>query len=899
MKTELGKQSNELTHRPTSLRERLLLILFLTLLPIFGLILYFFFEIRQQAADNTLRNVSSLTQLIAVEQKSIIEFAKLQLLNIAQLPIVRHPDLFPLCNSTFAEMLKNNPLLANLGVISPDGKIRCSAIPFSDNTNLSDRDYFREAMRTHAFALGSYQTGRVTGKVSVNLAYPLLDATDKPQAVVFIALDLGMLANRLIESTTLPLGATISIVNNRGIILARQPDPGKWVGKSLPEAPLTNAVFARKQEATLKVTGIDGAERLYVFKPFYSTATDQIYVRVGIPTDTIYAGENTLMLRVVALMVLITAIAVTLAWTGSRTLVLRPVNALMEATRRLGQGDLGTRTDLPHTTDEFGQLARSLDEMANALQARQSEAARAEARFTNIVNLAADAIISIDENQRIVTYNRTAAQIFGYAPSDALGQPLDLLLPKDVATMHREHVLVFGQEKEITRVMGGGREIAGRRADGSVFPAEASIFKTIEDGRILYTAVLRDITERKKIEAETELLHSRAIFETLFESLPGLYLVLAPDLKIVAVSDAYLKATLTKREEIIGHGLFEVFPDNPDDPAATGVSNLHASLDRVRQTSAVDTMAIQKYDIKRPDGTFEERYWSPINSPVFGVDRRIEYIIHRVEDVTEFVLQKSAGNNDEMRARMEQMEAEIFQSSQKVQVANQQLKAANQELEAFSYSVSHDLRAPLRTIDGFSLALLEDYATQLDDQAKDYLDRVRSATQRMGCLIDDMLTLSRVTRTEMQSGEVDLSALATTLLTEFHKSEPERKVNWLIEPGLVAKGDAELLRIALVNLIGNAWKFTGKTVKARIEFGATSNADGVREFFVRDNGAGFDMTYADKLFGTFQRLHSAREFPGTGVGLATVQRVVRRHGGQVRGEGGPGRGATFYFTLSD
>jgi signal transduction histidine kinase len=226
-----------------------------------------------------------------------------------------------------------------------------------------------------------------------------------------------------------------------------------------------------------------------------------------------------------------------------------------------------------------------------------------------------------------------------------------------------------------------------------------------------------------------------------------------------------------------------------------------------------------------------------------------------------------------------------------------QIEAANKELEAFSYSVSHDLRAPLRAIDGFSQALLEDYADRLDDQARDHLNRVRAATQRMGHLIDDMLTLSRVTRAEMRRGTVDLSALAADVLAELQKSEPGRKVDWRIESGLVAEGDARQLRVALVNLLGNAWKFTGKTAAARIEFGAMRNADHIMEFFVRDNGVGFDMAYADKLFGAFQRLHLASEFPGTGIGLATVQRIVHRHGGQVRGVGMPGQGATFYFTL--
>ncbi len=225
------------------------------------------------------------------------------------------------------------------------------------------------------------------------------------------------------------------------------------------------------------------------------------------------------------------------------------------------------------------------------------------------------------------------------------------------------------------------------------------------------------------------------------------------------------------------------------------------------------------------------------------------------------------------------------------------LAAANQELEAFSYSVSHDLRAPLRSIDGFSQAVLEDYADKLDDQGRDYLNRVRAATQRMGHLIDDLIKLARVARAEMHRESVDLSALAAEVLAELQKGEPARQVDCRIEPGLVASGDARLLRLALVNLLGNAWKYTGCQPQPRIEFGALHNAQGATDFFVRDNGAGFDMAYADKLFGAFQRLHLQGEFPGTGVGLATVQRIIHRHGGQVRGEGVPGQGATFYFTL--
>ncbi|HEV2750582.1 MAG TPA: ATP-binding protein [Gemmatimonadales bacterium] len=225
-----------------------------------------------------------------------------------------------------------------------------------------------------------------------------------------------------------------------------------------------------------------------------------------------------------------------------------------------------------------------------------------------------------------------------------------------------------------------------------------------------------------------------------------------------------------------------------------------------------------------------------------------------------------------------------------------ELLAANTELDAFAYSVSHDLRAPLRSIDGFSQVLLEDYGPRLDESGRESLQRVRAASQRMAILIDDLLKLARVTRSEMRTEPVDLSKIARDIATELHRSTPERQVEFAIAPGLEARGDARLLRVALENLLRNSWKYTAKQPQPRVEFGSVQG-NGERVFMVRDNGAGFDMQYADKLFGVFQRLHSADEFEGTGVGLATVRRIITRHGGRIWAEGAVDRGATFYFTL--
>jgi signal transduction histidine kinase len=227
-----------------------------------------------------------------------------------------------------------------------------------------------------------------------------------------------------------------------------------------------------------------------------------------------------------------------------------------------------------------------------------------------------------------------------------------------------------------------------------------------------------------------------------------------------------------------------------------------------------------------------------------------------------------------------------------------QLEATNKELETFSYSVSHDLRAPLRSLDGFSMVLLEDYADKVDEEGKDALRRIRAGSQRMGRLIDDMLRLSQVTRAGLAMTQVDLSAIAHEIADSIDREDSGRRVEWVIEPGLSVRADQALMRIAMQNLLQNAWKFTGKSATPVIRVGA-ARRDAGKVYFVADNGVGFDMAHADKLFGAFQRLHHIGDFPGTGIGLAIVQRIIRRHGGEIRAEAKEGEGATFSFTVEE
>src|SRR5450830_1293476 len=433
-----------------------------------------------------------------------------------------------------------------------------------------------------------------------------------------------------------------------------------------------------------------------------------------------------------------------------------------------------------------------------------------------------------------------------------------------------------------------------------------------------------------------------ANFQLLFESVPGLFLVLLPDFTITAVSDAYLQATLTRREQIVGRHLFAVFPDNPDDPNADGVANLRRSLERVLETRMPDAMAMQKYDVPRPDGTgFEERYWSPSNFPVMDADRNILYIMHRAEDITSYVLLKKNRDelgllHDELKKKVGADELELPELTDDISAGNQhlhalnralkleilarskledtnreltrelkdnieKLEASNKEMESFSYSVSHDLRAPLRAIDGFARMLEEDVADQLDDEARRKLDVIRNNTRNMGRLIDELLEFSRLGRKELRFGRLDMAALARAAFDSIVGADGVAQPKFHLElAGLPdAYGDITLIKQVWINLLSNAVKFSAQREQAQICISADEVAaeEGMLSYTVRDNGAGFDMRYYNKLFGVFQRLHRVSEFEGTGVGLAIVHRIITRHGGRIWAEAVVGEGAVFHFTL--
>ncbi|GAB4582000.1 MAG: hypothetical protein Fur0022_47520 [Anaerolineales bacterium] len=513
-------------------------------------------------------------------------------------------------------------------------------------------------------------------------------------------------------------------------------------------------------------------------------------------------------------------------------------------------------------------IDHSLAKARHELAERQRTEVHLEAReryFRALVENIAEVVTLLDQHGTTLYVSPTIQNTLGYLPEERIGHSgFALVHPDDL-----EYVRGRFQEIVATPSLYFTSEFRLRHKNGEWRWVSVTGKNLLNDPAIQAVVVnYRDITENKL--TEKALKESETRFRSILSAVPDLIFISGSDGTYYDFFTLQPERLGLPREQVIGRTIHDIFPPEIAEPF------------QEKLNEAAATSEVIEYEYSLPSRAGGHHWFQA---------RAVAY--HSPEGQRIVWLARDISAQKQAEAEILKLNSEL---ERRVEERTSQLQLANRELEAFSYSVSHDLRAPLRAIDGFASLLSELHGYQLDEQGQRYLHLIQQAAQRMGLLIDDLLKLSRISRKEMRWVACSLSDLAQEIFQDLHNLHPERQVEIHIHPNMTVQGDPNLMRVMLENLLGNAWKFTSKRLAAQITFGVAPH-ENEPIFFVRDNGAGFDMAYADKLFGAFQRLHQYEDFEGTGIGLATVQRIIHRHGGRIWAEAEVEQGACFYFTL--
>ncbi|MBI3898524.1 MAG: GAF domain-containing protein [Gammaproteobacteria bacterium] len=776
---------------PHSVRVRLLLLVSVAAVPLVALTIYNAVEVRANAVRDTQSDLLTVVKLAGDDLQNRVSAAEQLIVSLSQAPSVHKPNPV-VCNRLLSALLKEYQTYSNLFVANAKGDILCSGSPLTKTINVVDREYFRAALHSARPVVGKPTIGRVVGQAVLPVAYALTNARGQPTGVVGASINLNSFARRILDKQLGP-DAIFTIREHDGTVVVRAPEIDNVAGNATAPSPITPLLQNANGPATAESIGIDGINRLYAFLPMFHNGTG-LWLVASVGKDALLLPHDRMFTQAMGALLLIVLLAGAGAWTWGDFAIRRPVTRLLKATRRICRLDYTARIHGPPLAGELGELARSFDEMAEALEQHANEAQRTREQLARRNR----ALKTLSECNQALVRAETEAEL--------LHSVSRLIIEHGGYVM--SWIGLSSPESSVRIVAHAGFENAG-----------ISAVSAAQHG------------------------HTMAI-------------------------DA-----LHTRRQVIDHRLAH-------DPLFAGAKPRPPTAAITLPVNAGDeTLGVLVIYTNEPStfGTEEMQLLAELAADLgYGITNL------RIRSARTQALEEIQRLNSELERRVQERTA--------------QLEASNKDLESFSYSVSHDLRAPLRVIDGFSSILAEDYTAKLDDEGRRVIGIIRRNSGKMGQLIDDLLLFSRLGRNPINTSEVDMRTIVDEVLADLQVQiagpTPAIQINTI----LPVHGDRALLQQVWINLLSNAVKFSAGATEPTVTIASYPEGN-EHIYYVRDNGAGFDMRYYQKLFNVFQRLHGSDDFPGTGVGLAIVQRVIARHGGRVWAHGETNAGATFYFSL--
>ncbi|MCL4294632.1 MAG: response regulator [Anaerolineae bacterium] len=938
----------------SSLRMRLVALVLLAVVPALALVLYSGIKQRQLAAVEVQQEVLRLTRLAVRSQERLVDGTQPLLIALAQLPQVRSGDPAG-CQTLFANLLRQYPGYANLGVIGLDGHVFCSGIPLNRPVNLADRTYFQQALQTHDFSVGNYQMGRISGKATLNFAYPVLNETGQAQAVVFAALDLAWFS-QLITENQLPAGAVLTVIDGHGTILARYPNLEKWTGQSLPEAPLIKTILAQGEGMT-EGAGVDGVSRLYVFMPLINRPDGGAgaYVTIGIPTAIAFTKVDQILARQLVGLGLVGLLALGAAWFGSELFLMRQVKVLVKATQRLSGGDLSARAELAKGAGELSQLAHAFDTMATALQQRECEHQRVEQEISarnreltllnQIIAVSAsgqdvEAILETtcselgrafnmtqvtatllnEERNELVVVARYAASEAALAemPDEAGGAaagsgiPVDRRQPLVRTLLNLSGPLVASEAQNDPRLVSIREGLRQRgivsvlvlplREEEAVLGSlnlegtEARLFSSEEVG-LAWSVADQVASALNRIRLERKRAEAEAEMRANEERFRQV---------VASVSDHIYMSEITGEgehlnryispnvEELTGYGFEEFVRDASFWPEVViyGEDRAAAAAQLSRLQQGENSEV--EYRLVRADG---QVIWVRDNGRVVAQGGSV-LIYGVVSDVTE---RKQA----EMALLEERalLAGRVTERTAELSAANAELARAARLKDEFLANMSHELRTPLNAILGMSEVLREHIYGPLNEKQLHAVGHIEEGGRHLLTLINDILDLSKIEagKLELFMAPVSVENVCQASLRFIKQMAQKKRIEVtlaLASPLGTLQADERRLKQILVNLLTNAVKFTPEGGQVRLEVGYEGGGEAI-QFRVRDSGVGIAAEDMQRLFKPFVQLDSklSRHHEGTGLGLSLVSRLTELHGGSVRVESQVGQGSQFTISL--